>query len=73
VNATTIKQHAADWAYVTSACKAVSSCVGITSWGITDKYSWIPSTFAGQGYGLIWDDNYNEKKAYTEVIKAFKK
>lgn len=26
-----------------------------TTWGITDRYSWIPGTFIGQGFGLLWD------------------
>jgi endo-1,4-beta-xylanase len=68
-----IKQHAADWAYVVSACKAVSACVGITSWGITDLYSWIPATFPGQDYGLLYDSQYAPKPAYTAVIKALSK
>jgi endo-1,4-beta-xylanase len=29
-----------------------------TTWGITDLYSWIPGTFAGQGFGLLWDGKY---------------
>jgi endo-1,4-beta-xylanase len=65
-------KHAADWAYVVGACKAVSKCVGVTSWGIGDGQSWIPGVFHGQGYGLLWDENYNQKPAYTSVIKALK-
>lgn len=72
INKTTIAQHAKDWAYVVGACKAVSRCVGMTAWGITDRYSWIPGTFPGQDYGLLWDADYNTKKAYTEVIKTLK-
>jgi endo-1,4-beta-xylanase len=55
---------------VVNACKAVKRCVGITNWGITDLYSWIPATFPGQGYGLLWDDNYKEKPAFKAVLKA---
>lgn len=55
LNSTQIAQHARDFASVTRACVAVSRCVGITTWGITDAYSWIPGVFAGEGYGLLWD------------------
>jgi endo-1,4-beta-xylanase len=67
-----INQHAKDFAYVVAACKAVSRCVGITTWGVTDRYSWIPGVFKGEDYGLLYDDKYATKKAYTQVIKALK-
>jgi endo-1,4-beta-xylanase len=66
-------QHAKDWEFVTQACMNVKGCVGITAWGITDKFSWIPYTFEGEGYELIWDEQYQEKRAYKEIIKVMKK
>lgn len=39
-----------------------------TTWGITDSYSWIPETFAGQGYGLLWDGKYISKCAFEVLI-----
>jgi endo-1,4-beta-xylanase len=66
----TINQHAKDYGYVVGACVAVKRCVGITTWGITDLYSWIPGVFPGQDYGLLWDANYKEKPAFKAVIKA---
>ncbi|KDQ50862.1 glycoside hydrolase family 10 protein [Jaapia argillacea MUCL 33604] len=66
-----ILQQAKDYAYVVSVCKTVAKCPGISTWGITDMYSWIPSTFPGQGYALLYDDNYNTKPAYTSVIETF--
>ncbi len=35
-----------------------------TMWGLTDKYSWVPSWFKGYGRALIFDENYQEKPAY---------
>ncbi|RPA97700.1 hypothetical protein L873DRAFT_1828918 [Choiromyces venosus 120613-1] len=35
------------------ACIRIPACVGITSWGVSDKYSWVPGTFEGQGAALI--------------------
>ncbi|KAI0597548.1 carbohydrate-binding module family 1 protein [Biscogniauxia sp. FL1348] len=62
-----LQQQAADYATVTKACLAVDACVGITIWDYTDKYSWIPSTFEGQGAALLYDDNLSKKPAWTAV------
>ncbi|KZS88891.1 glycoside hydrolase [Sistotremastrum niveocremeum HHB9708] len=69
--ATTDSQQATQYASVVNACQSVKRCVGITVWGITDLYSWIPQTFTGQGAALLWDDDYKKKPAYKAVINAF--
>lgn len=38
-----------------------------TLWGFTDKYSWIPGFFTDQGYGLIFDEEYNPKEAFYGI------
>jgi endo-1,4-beta-xylanase len=53
---------------VVKACLAVSRCVGITIWDYTDKYSWVPSTFSGQGAALPWDTNLNKKTTLYNAI-----
>ncbi|MBA9050024.1 endo-1,4-beta-xylanase [Streptomyces murinus] len=55
---------------VTSACLAVTRCVGITVWDFDDKYSWVPSTFSGQGAADLYDENLRTKPAYTAVQTA---
>lgn len=50
-----LQQQATDYATVVSACRAVKGCIGITLWDYTDKYSWVPSTFSGQGAACPWD------------------
>ncbi|MET7465589.1 endo-1,4-beta-xylanase [Nonomuraea sp. NPDC005501] len=55
---------------VVNACLAVTACAGITIWGFTDKYSWVPDTFSGQGAALIYDQSYQRKPAYTAVHDA---
>ncbi|MEU7855661.1 endo-1,4-beta-xylanase [Nonomuraea sp. NPDC049141] len=55
---------------VVNACLAVTACAGITIWGFTDKYSWVPDTFSGQGAALIYDASYQQKPAYTAVHDA---
>jgi endo-1,4-beta-xylanase len=54
----TIYQNVLDRCLVQPACKAFQM------WGFTDKYSWVPGTFPGQGDALIFDANYNAKPAY---------
>ncbi len=41
-------------------------------WGVTDKYSWIPSTFNGYGSGLLFDEEYQAKPAYFELLEELK-
>jgi endo-1,4-beta-xylanase len=55
---------------VMNACLAVTRCVGVTTWGYTDKYSWIPSVFPGEGAALLVDENFQVKPAYTAVHDA---
>ncbi|MGP4113726.1 endo-1,4-beta-xylanase [Streptomyces sp. 4N509B] len=50
---------------VTQACMAVERCTGITTWGITDRYSW-----RGQETPLLFDANYQKKEAYNAVLDA---
>ncbi|KAI8971024.1 endo-1,4-beta xylanase [Trametes punicea] len=66
-----IAQQQKDYETVIAACNAVPKCVGVTVWDFTDKYSWIPSTFPGQGYACPWDANYVKKPAYEGIIEGF--
>lgn len=36
-------------------------------WGVTDKYSWIPDFFSGQGAALLFDEAYAPKPAYNTL------
>lgn len=60
-------QQMLDYEEVFNACFQVTRCVGVTIWGVIDKYSWIPNTFPGQGAALLFDDDYNRKAAYNAV------
>ncbi|KAI0128686.1 glycoside hydrolase superfamily [Xylariales sp. AK1849] len=62
-----LQQQATDYAAVINACLAVDECLGITVWDFTDKYSWIPATFSGQGGACLYDENFSKKPAYTTV------
>ncbi|KAJ3030235.1 hypothetical protein HDV00_009003 [Rhizophlyctis rosea] len=65
-----LAQQSRDYETVFRACLAVKRCQGITLWGISDKYSWIPGVFSDQGAALPWDENYNTKPAYDGIVRA---
>ena len=52
-----------------AACMASPNCVSFTTWGVTDKYSWIPQFFAGVGDPLIFDDNYVAKPTVYPIVQ----
>ncbi|PSN65522.1 endo-1,4-beta xylanase [Corynespora cassiicola Philippines] len=70
--AAAVTQQAKDYAATVGACNAVAECVGVTIWDYTDKYSWIPSVFQGQGAALPWDENLAKKpEVYNAILNAF--
>ncbi|TFK49639.1 endo-1,4-beta xylanase [Heliocybe sulcata] len=66
-----LEQQKTDYDTVISACRAVSGCIGVTVWDFTDKYSWVPSTFSGQGAATPYDSNLVKKPAYDGIIAGF--
>jgi endo-1,4-beta-xylanase len=42
----------------------------ITTWGVTDKYTWLLSFWHPKEYPLLLDNNYNRKKAYNGFISG---
>ncbi|GAA2681714.1 MULTISPECIES: endo-1,4-beta-xylanase [Actinosynnema] len=70
-DAAKLAAQAADYSAVVSACVAVTGCVGVTTWGLSDKYSWIPSVFPGEGAALPFDESFRPKPAYDAIAAAF--
>ncbi|KAI0322737.1 endo-1,4-beta-xylanase A precursor [Amylostereum chailletii] len=64
-------QQKTDYENVIKACAAVEGCVGVTVWDYTDKYSWVPSTFSGQGAACPWDENLVKKPAFDGIAAGF--
>ncbi|KAL0631274.1 hypothetical protein Q9L58_009873 [Maublancomyces gigas] len=70
VTSAKLSQQQNDYATVTRACLAVSNCVGITVWGVSDRNSWVDSTFPTYDSPLLFDDNFAKKPAYNGVDGA---
>lgn len=65
-----LSQQASWYAQVLQDCIAVRSCVDYTVWEYTDKYSWVPGAFVGQGAADIYDENFNPKPAADALGNA---
>jgi endo-1,4-beta-xylanase len=70
-DASKLATQKSDFQKVFTACANVTRCTGVTVWGITDRYSWVPDVFSGYGAALIWDDDYNRKPAYDGAAAGF--
>ncbi|HEY1636123.1 MAG TPA: endo-1,4-beta-xylanase [Acidimicrobiales bacterium] len=51
-------------------CLAQPACSTFVTWGFTDKYSWIPTSYPGYGWALPFSDTYAHKSAYTGLAAA---
>ncbi|GAB3434557.1 endo-1,4-beta-xylanase [Flindersiella endophytica] len=69
-DSTKLATQATYYGNVFRACLAVTRCTGVTIWGFTDKYSWVPGTFPGEGAALPWNENYQQKPAYATINTA---
>ncbi|MEU7908073.1 endo-1,4-beta-xylanase [Actinoplanes sp. NPDC049118] len=46
------------------ACLLARRCVSYTLWGFTDRYSWVPGVFSGEGSATPLDEDLVRKPAY---------
>ncbi|KAK5164514.1 uncharacterized protein LTR77_009720 [Saxophila tyrrhenica] len=69
-------QQVQDYYDSVKSCVDVAGCVGIVVWDFDDTYSWVPSTFAGQGYADLFFQPHGanhplvKKAAYDGVLEA---
>ena len=54
------------------ACLAVPQCRSFSTWGASDRYSWIPAFFPGQGDALLFDAEGRAKPAYDSVWRVLR-
>jgi endo-1,4-beta-xylanase len=65
-----LAEQAGVYGDVFRACLAVRRCRGITTWGFTDRSSWIPGEFPGFGDALPFDATLQPKPAYHAIVTA---
>jgi len=65
-----LHKQAAIYYDVVAACRENAWCRGVTTWGFSDKDSWIPAYFPGFGRALPFDANYQPKPAYRAMRGA---
>jgi endo-1,4-beta-xylanase len=56
-----------EYSELLKAALAVPQCISFTVWGFTDSDSWVPGTFAGEGYAAIYDVKQQPKAAYYSL------
>jgi endo-1,4-beta-xylanase len=66
-DAAKLNTQASYYKQIWDACHAVSRCVEFTTWGYTDRHSWIPGTFPGEGAACLFDTNLRPKPAYQRI------
>ena len=67
-----LQTQAQNYRDLVSTCMLFPACDVFVLWGFTDKESWIPSVFPGQGDALIFDALYQPKPAFTALQAALK-
>jgi endo-1,4-beta-xylanase len=48
-------------------CLLATRCTSFTVWGFTDRYSWVPGFFEGEGAANILDEDFEPKPAYQAL------
>jgi endo-1,4-beta-xylanase len=63
-----LARQAEIYRFVATACVQQPGCTAFQTWGLTDKYSWIPGyTKGAKGAALLFDQNYAPKPAYDAL------
>jgi endo-1,4-beta-xylanase len=62
-----LQAQAQGYSALMQGCLLAPSCGSFTVWGYTDKYSWVPGFFTGQGAANLLDENFTSKPGYQEL------
>lgn len=66
------KQQAEYYQRMLEACLDVEGCNSFTIWGFTDKYSWVPVFFEGEGFATVMTEDFDRKPAYYALRDTLK-
>ena len=56
-----------EFSQMLKAALAVPECISFTCWGFGDADSWVPGTFAGEGYAALYDVALQPKPAFFDL------
>ena len=62
-----LQAQAQGYSVLLQGCLLARRCTSFTVWGYTDKYSWVPGFFEGEGAANILDENFSPKPAYEAL------
>jgi endo-1,4-beta-xylanase len=62
-----LQAQAQGYSVLLQGCLLAKRCRSFTVWGFTDKYSWVPGFFDGEGAANLLDENFGAKPAYNEM------
>lgn len=65
---TRLNKQAKMYSNILKVCLDTESCTALVMWGFTDKYTWKDK----EARPLIFDANYNPKKAYWSITETLK-
>ncbi len=65
-------QQARVYRQIFELCLAAENCTGITTWGFTDRHTWIPGFTGSEDAPLLFDADYQPKPAYFAVMDVLK-
>ncbi|KGM14036.1 endo-1,4-beta-xylanase [Cellulomonas bogoriensis] len=65
-----LEQQAEYYRMALEACMAVESCTSFTVWSFTDKYSWVPVVFEGEGAATLMSETFTRRPAFGELRAA---
>jgi GH35 family endo-1,4-beta-xylanase len=69
-----LDRQGAAYAAAVKACLSVLRCTSITTWGFTDKHSWMTNnphpSYVGWGEATLLDASYVKKPAYNAVLST---
>jgi endo-1,4-beta-xylanase len=69
----TLAAQGAVYRDILNACLNVSRCIELTTWGFSDRFNWVPTSFPGYGRALPFDSNYQPKAAVDSLLARLRR